>query len=122
MDLRNKYSRLISHAQAADVQNLAVNEQDNVLYITGSTTESVKKELWDIYNQIDPDMRSGDLVLNIDVKEGGEETYEVRAGDNLSKIAQKYDGLTWQQIYEANKDTIKDPNIIQPGQKLRIPL
>ncbi len=122
MDLRNKYSRLISHAQAADVQNLAVNEQDNVLYITGSATESVKKELWDIYNQIDPDMRSGDLVLNIDVKEGGEETYEVQAGDNLSKIAQKYDGLTWQQIYEANKDTIKDPNIIQPGQKLRIPL
>ena len=54
---------------------------------------------------------------------GGSETeYEVRSGDSLSKIASHHGGgLTWQDIYEANKDTISDPDKIHPGQKLRIP-
>ena len=29
--------------------------------------------------------------------------------------------ITWQQIYEANKDQIKNPDLIHPGQKLKIP-
>jgi nucleoid-associated protein YgaU len=49
--------------------------------------------------------------------------YTVVAGDSLSKIAkdQYGDGSLWRQIFEANKDTIKNPDLIHPGQKLIIP-
>lgn len=47
-------------------------------------------------------------------------TYTVKAGDNLSKIAKKYN-TTWQKIYEDNKAIIgSNPNLIKPGQKLII--
>jgi len=48
-------------------------------------------------------------------------TYTVKKGDNLSKIAKKFD-TTWQILYELNKDVIgSDPNIIYAGQVLRLP-
>lgn len=47
-------------------------------------------------------------------------TYTVQSGDNLTKIANKYN-TTWKKIYEANKDVIgDDPNLIKPGQVLTI--
>ena len=77
-----------------------------------------------MYNRIDPDYRGGDLVLNVNVV-GGEKPevnreYVVVKGDSLSKIGQKY-GVKWKDIYEINKDLIKDPDLIQPGWKLKIP-
>lgn len=52
-----------------------------------------------------------------------ERTYVVKKGDNLSKIAKEVYGNAgrWKEIYKANKDRIKDPNLIRPGWKLRIP-
>ena len=52
-----------------------------------------------------------------------ERTYEVKAGDTLSKIAkQEYgDANQWRRIFDANKDILKDPDKIFPGQTLRIP-
>lgn len=49
--------------------------------------------------------------------------YTVKSGDSLSKIAQKQygDASKWKQIFDANRDQIKDANLIQPGQKLKIP-
>lgn len=49
--------------------------------------------------------------------------HEVVAGDTLSKIAKRYygDASLYMQIFEANKDQLKDPNLIKIGQKLRIP-
>lgn len=122
MSLNDKYAKLVQYAQASNVENLTIVEREGVLYVTGSTTAPVKDRIWALYDEIDPDMRSGDLVLKIDVIEGGEEIYEVKSGDSLSKIAKNYPGMTWQKIYEANKDQIKDPNIIHPGQKLVIPV
>lgn len=122
MALQNKYQSLIDAAQAAGVHNLQVRQQDNVLYIDGEvSSEAVKKQLWDKYNQIDPDYRSGDLILNLNVTGGGaDEEYVVVKGDSLSKIGQKY-GVSWQEIYEANRDRVKDPDLIQPGWRLKIP-
>ena len=54
---------------------------------------------------------------------GSSRTYVVVKGDSLSKIAkQEYgDANKWRTIYEANKDLIKDPDLIYPGQELKIP-
>jgi uncharacterized protein YidB (DUF937 family) len=52
-----------------------------------------------------------------------ERTYTVAAGDNLSKIAKKMygDANKWKKIFEANTDKLKNPDLIHPGQVLRIP-
>ena len=120
--LRDKYQSLITMAEGSGVADLNIQEQDNVLHIHGTaSSEAVKQQLWDEYNRLDPDMRSGDVVLNLDVAAGSETFYTVVSGDSLSKIATKYPGLTWQKIFEANRDQIKNPDLIHPGQKLRIP-
>jgi LysM repeat protein len=51
------------------------------------------------------------------------QTYTVVKGDSLSKIAKQIYGKAslWRKIYEANQDQIKDPDLIFPGQLLRIP-
>jgi nucleoid-associated protein YgaU len=61
------------------------------------------------------------------VKSGASSTatkiYEVVSGDSLSKIAKREYGNAneWKRIFEANRDILKDPNKIYPGQKLKIP-
>jgi nucleoid-associated protein YgaU len=121
MALQEKYRELINAARTAGTDNLQVREQDNVLYIDGTvSSEASKKQLWDIYNRIDPDYRSADLVMNLALAEGAVQEYEVQKGDNLSKIGHKY-GVSWKEIYEANRNLIKDPDLIQPGWKLKIP-
>jgi nucleoid-associated protein YgaU len=120
--LRDKYQSLIAMAEGNGVADLNIQEHDNVLHIDGTApSEAVKQQLWDEYNRLDPDMRSGDVVMNLEVAAGSEVFYTVVAGDSLSKIATKYPGVTWQKIFEANRDQIKNPDLIHPGQKLRIP-
>jgi len=54
---------------------------------------------------------------------GSSRTYIVVKGDSLSKIAKREygDANKWPTIYEANKELIKDPDLIYPGQELKIP-
>jgi len=49
--------------------------------------------------------------------------YIVKSGDTLSKIAEQFysNGAKWEKLYEANRDTLKNPNYIFVGQKLSIP-
>jgi len=49
--------------------------------------------------------------------------YEVKKGDTLSKIAKEFygDPSLYTKIFEANQDRLKNPDLIQVGQKLRIP-
>jgi len=51
------------------------------------------------------------------------QVHEVVAGDTLGKIAAKYygDASLYMTIFDANKNQLKDPNKIFPGQKLVIP-
>ena len=51
------------------------------------------------------------------------ETYTVQSGDNLSKIAKHFYGNAnaWQQIFDANRDQLSNPDRIKPGQVLKIP-
>jgi nucleoid-associated protein YgaU len=49
--------------------------------------------------------------------------YTIKSGDSLSKIAKQFYGnaAQWQKIYNANADQIKNPDMIFPGQKIKIP-
>ncbi|MFC4476270.1 LysM peptidoglycan-binding domain-containing protein [Flavobacterium chungangensis] len=121
MSLKDKYKELTDLASNLGVADLQVREQDNVLYVDGTAKSADDKEkLWAAYGKIDPDFRSADVVMNIEVSEGASTEYTVVSGDSLSKIGKAH-GVSWQTIYEANKDIIKNPDIIQPGWKLKIP-
>jgi len=121
MSLQDKYKEVADLASQLGIENLQIREQDNVLYIDGKAkTAADKDKLWKAYEKIDPDYRSGDVVMNIEVEEGVSREYTVERGDSLSKIAKAY-GVTWQDIFEANKDIISNPDLIQPGWKLKIP-
>lgn len=122
MALQDKYASLITAARSKAIGDLQVTEQDNVLYIDGKVGSSKEKdEIWAVYNQLDPDYRAGDVRLTLEVTDApASEEYTVKSGDSLSKIASHY-GLKWKDIFEANKDLIKNPDLIQPGWKLKIP-
>ncbi len=68
MALQDKYKELTDAATASGITDLAVREQDGVLYIDGTApSASVKDQLWDIYAKADPNYLAGDLVLNVKV-------------------------------------------------------
>lgn len=123
--LIEKYQSLIDLANQLGISGLSVAENNGVLNIDGvAGSAEAKQQLWDEYGRLDPDYRSGDLVMNVSAPEGdggsGGSTYTVAAGDSLSKIGSKY-GVSWQKIFEANRDKLDDPDKIQPGQELTIP-
>lgn len=121
MALSDKYQSLIDMARAHG--NVTVDDRGDVLAVSGTVnSEAAKQSVWEEYGRLDPDMGSGDLLLDLQVVEGGGgEVYEVKSGDSLSKIASHYDGVSWKEIFEANRDQLDDPDKIFPGQKLRIP-
>lgn len=122
-DIQEKYAAILELANQNGT-TYSLSEGDGVLHIDGTaSSEEAKQQLWDKYNEIDPDYRSGDLMLNINVagvaaNDGS--TYTVVPGDNLTKIGEKY-GISWQAIYDANRDILHDPDKIHPGQELKIP-
>lgn len=68
MALQDKYQELISTAQASGVMGLQVVEQNGVLHISGGAPSgAVKDELWKVYDKLDPNFMSGDLVMNVEV-------------------------------------------------------
>ncbi len=53
----------------------------------------------------------------------GAQTYTIEKGDTLSAVSKRFYGKAkfWRQIFEANRDTIKDPDRIFPGQTIKLP-
>lgn len=49
--------------------------------------------------------------------------YTVKKGDSLSKIAKEIYGdfKKWEALFAANREVIKNPDLIYPGQQIRIP-
>lgn len=78
MALIDKYRSLVEGAEAMGVTNLSVRETPDVLFVDGHVPDyATKQRVWDLYHGIDPDGKSGDLVLNINVF-GSEEDAGVR--------------------------------------------
>jgi uncharacterized protein YgiM (DUF1202 family) len=69
MALSDKYAELLQTATTLGVANLSSAEQDGVLHISGTAKSTADYDaLWALYDKIDPNMTSGDLMMNIDVK------------------------------------------------------
>lgn len=69
MALQVKYADLIQAANTAGVANLSVAEKDGVLHVSGTAKSTADYDaLWALYDKIDPNMASGDLMMNIDIK------------------------------------------------------
>lgn len=69
------------------------------------------------------DVRSGSSSQALPEAEVKEQTYTVVKGDTLWKIAHHFygDGSKFKAIFEANRHVLKDPDLIHPGQVLKIP-
>jgi nucleoid-associated protein YgaU len=117
--VQEKYQSLIDMASG---MGLSSEEGEGFVKITGSVGSAEdKQKLWDEYGRLDPEYRSGDMVLEVAAPDAAETTYTVQAGDSLSKIGAHHK-VSWHAIYEANKDLIGDnPDKIHPGQELKIP-
>jgi len=122
--LSDKFASVVSAAQSSGCQ-ITTSEENGKLVISGTCpTQHDVNQVWDALKAIDPGMSGSDFAINLTAQRTdifGE--YEVKSGDTLSGIAKKIAGgnLTYQQIFEANRDILSDPNKIQPGQKLKIP-
>ena len=69
MALQDKYAELLQTANTLGVADLAVAEKDGTLHVSGAAKSTADYDaLWALYNKIDPNMASGDLLMNIDVK------------------------------------------------------
>ncbi|HMR85395.1 MAG TPA: SH3 domain-containing protein [Niabella sp.] len=106
MALQEKYQALVDAANAVGVANLAVREQDGVLYIDGDAPNgAVKDQLWDVYSQIDPNYASGDLILNVNATaEAGSQVRVVTQESNLN--IRKGPGTDQPIVGKAAKDEI----------------
>ena len=69
MALQDKYAELLQAANTMGVANLAVAEKDGVLHLSGTAKSTADYDaLWALYDKIDPNMASGDLMMNVDIK------------------------------------------------------
>jgi len=107
------------------IEDLGVEVKDGVVSLTGSASsaEALEKAVLIAGNV------KGVSEVNVDGVQAPAiaedvEYYEIKSGDTLSAIAKKYMGNAndYPKLFEANREVIKDPNLIYPGQKIRIPL
>lgn len=127
MGLRDTYAHAIRTAKGKFHGN--AEEREGKLYWKGTVaSEAEKNEIWNAIKTI-PTWQK-DIVADIQVTGGPAgatakpaATYTVKPGDTLSKIAKTHlgDANAYMKIFEANKDQLKDPDTIKPGQVLRIP-
>jgi nucleoid-associated protein YgaU len=105
----------------------SADERDGKLYFHGVVnTQAEANKIWDAIKTV-PDW-SKDVVADIKANptptpSAAAETYTVKSGDTLSKIAKDHlgDGNAYMEIFNANRDQLSDPDKIKPGQVLTIP-
>ena len=135
--LKAKYQSVLNLMTQLGVQLQNLHVQDNKLVIRGQVqTKSDSNKVWNQIKLVDQNY-SQDLSAEITFKtddlaaaaaataSGGTQakSYTVKAGDTLSKIAKAHygDATQYPKIFEANRNQLKDPDKIFPGQVLVIP-
>lgn len=107
------------------IQDLVVEFNDGVVSLSGNadSAEAMEKAV----------LMAGNVKGVAEVKadslsapqlQATVEYYVIKKGDTLSAIAKQYYGKAndYPRIFEANREVIKDPDLIFPGQKIRIPM
>ena len=129
MGLRDTYAYAIQVAKGKF--HGGAEERDGRLFFKGTVaTEAEKNEIWTAIKTI-PTWQN-DVVADIQVTGGPSavgpassaiQTYTVKPGDTLSKIAKAHLGSAdaYMKIFQANQDQLTDPAKIKPGQVLRLP-
>jgi hypothetical protein len=118
-----KYGDLTALGNSLGIKNFQAKEEGGKMHYAGTAPYQLQKDLfWDAVKKHTG--WEGEVAANI----GVEKTdifgvWEVKAGESLSKIAKSVydDANQYMKIFEANRDQLKDPNLIHPGQKLVIP-
>ena len=134
-ELKQKYQTFLTTADNERIQCQNLHVQDNKLFMRGiAPSEEAKNKFWDQIKLVNPS--GDDITADISVDSsramgaaagggqgGGGQTYEVKSGDNLSKISKQFygDANEYMRIFYANRDKLNDPDKIQVGQKLVIP-
>jgi nucleoid-associated protein YgaU len=101
--------------------------QDGKLFMKGAAPSlDAANKVWDEIKRINP--RLDDIIADFPVDTSRATTaafqnYTVKSGDTLSKISKQFYGNAndYMRIFEANKDQLKNPDQIKPGQNLKIP-
>ena len=134
-ELKPKYQTVLTTADNERIQFQNLHVQDNKLFIRAiAPSEEAKNKFWDQIKLVNPN--ADDITADISVDSSramgaaagggqgaGGQTYEVKSGDNLSKISKQFygDASEYMRIFYANRDKLNDPDKIQVGQKLNIP-
>ena len=123
MALMEKYSDLFALANQIGLKNPDVKDENGKLKITGQTEYQLDaNRLWD--NIKTHQGWENEIVANIQAQRNDIfGVHTVVAGDTLSKLAKAYlgDAGRYMEIFNANKDTLSNPDLIKVGQRLNIP-
>lgn len=124
MTMKAKYQPVLDLGEALNIQNGDVKEENGQLKVTGTANTPYEKNLlWDKIKEIGGD-NPADIMA--DIKVADESIYHrhtVKSGETLGKIAIQYYGKAakYQDIFKANSDILKNPDVIHPDQELIIP-
>ena len=123
MSLKDKYADLLKLGEELQIKDGDVYEKEGKLVVKGTAEYQYEKDqLWDVIKK--QDGWESDLIADIKVDKTDVYGYHVvKSGDSLSKIAKSaYDNAgDYMRIFEANKDILDNPDLIHPGQKLKLP-
>ncbi len=133
--LKQKYQTVLNAADQQQVQFLNLHVQEDKLFIRAiAPSDEAKNTLWDQIKLVNPSTDDITAEITVDSTRAmgaaagggtapGGETYTVKSGDNLSKISKQFygDSNEYMRIFYANRDKLRDPDMIQVGQQLTIP-
>ena len=105
------------------VQDLFIDVEGDKVLVKGKANSQEEKEKIVLLLGNSEGIGSVDDQLQVANPEPPAQYYDVKPGDNLSKIAKQLygDANKYHLIFEANRPMLKNPDAIFPGQKLRIP-
>jgi nucleoid-associated protein YgaU len=105
------------------VQDLFIDVEGDKVTVKGKVDSQEEKEKIVLLLGNSEGIGSVDDQLQVANPEPAAQYYDVKPGDNLSKIAKQFygDANKYNLIFEANRPMLKNPDAIFPGQKLRIP-
>ena len=118
------FKDLLNKGLSDKIEDLSVEFKDGIVILAGKCdSQATKEKAVLICGNVKGVSQVNDEKLIISVEEDPAEFYTIVPGDSLSKIAKRYygDAMKYPLIFEANREVIKNPDLIYPGQQIRIP-